>query len=90
MTPLNHIYIECECTDIAHLVRITVDPSDDWSKLRIEVTLNRYRGFWSRLWLAVRYVFGYQSQYGAYSETLVSEGQANKIIDAIKKAYPNL
>jgi hypothetical protein len=38
------------------------DPPD----LNINVELNHYLGFWKRLWLAIKYTFGYLSRYGHY------------------------
>jgi hypothetical protein len=40
--------------------------------------------------LGIKYIFGYQSDFGAYDTTIINEQEAEKIIAVIREAYPNV
>lgn len=64
---LNSEYFDCECFSSEHTLRYVFYRSrKNWSEddVTIEVYLNTYEGFWKRVWIAVRYIFGYRCRYG--------------------------
>lgn len=56
--------IHCQCSSDEHHLVYRFDP--DERTIYTSVYLHQYRGFWKRVWVAVKYVFGYQSKYGAW------------------------
>jgi len=62
-------FFECTCYSDEHLLRFTLSLEDgpmELSEIYVSVYMDNRRGFWRRLWLALRYTFGYQSRYGAF------------------------
>ena len=81
----SHFFV-CDCYSDEHTLRFTYDPEDN--DLWAGVYLDRKRWF-VRLWVALKYVFGYQCKYGAFDcyidgSTTTRIGNTN-IEEAIKK-----
>jgi hypothetical protein len=51
----------------------------------IDMLLNPFYGFWKRVWLGVRYIFGYRSRYGHFDEILISGSDASEIVAFFNK-----
>ena len=80
----------CECSDIAHHVIFQVW---DWGKddkrlamhpeaaieLAIFVPLNPEWKWHKRIWLAIKYMFGYQCKYGHYDSMMVRRSDVPRI-----------
>jgi hypothetical protein len=77
---MNTTYIECSCSDASHVVRISSDLED--KELVIEVQLQPIYGFFKRIWLAIKYVFGYSNPYGHWDCTLLNRFQVDELIRA--------
>lgn len=84
---MKRVYIECECSDAAHVIRLTADPEDEFSPLWLDVHLNQYHTIWQRVRLAAKYVFGYQSKFGAYDSILIGPEDARRIVETIEEVY---
>ena len=56
------VYLECACHSEEHTLKFVYDP--EARELFTMVFLHQYRSFWQRLWVAVRYAFGYKSRFG--------------------------
>ena len=90
------LYLECDCTSFNHVVLVTYDPDGDFTDTEaeqgfgdvyIETQLNTWRPWYSRLWLAIRYVFGFPtSPYGHYDETIVTIEDRRKLLALLKKS----
>ena len=64
-------YFQCDCSSQEHTIGITFDI--DEKEMAFEVQLARHHGFFGRLILAVKYLFGYECKYGHWDTTLMSE-----------------
>ena len=53
-------YFECQCMGDEHLLKFVSDEEDIW----ISIFLNQYRNIFKRIWIAIKYVFGYRCKYG--------------------------
>lgn len=87
-------YLECKCGSSEHILRFVYDDGDGKEEPEIytEVLLHMYMGFFHRLWLAFKYVFGFRSQYGHYDCWLMKEEDSKKlkkIIDRYEKDFKN-
>jgi hypothetical protein len=74
-------YIECNCTSAEHTLRLTLDDGEEFSPIYVEVQLNRYHGFFRRLWRAIRYMFGYECKYGHWDEAILVGAEVRKLRD---------
>lgn len=63
-------YIECDCHSDEHVLRFAID-SDD-GELYLSTFLHHYQAWYKRVWIAVKYVFGYKSKYGHFDCTVMS------------------
>jgi hypothetical protein len=57
-------------------VRVVKDEEDVW----IEVQLNHTKNFFQRVVAAVKYIFGYESRFGHWDCTILSEEEQNKLM----------
>lgn len=64
-------YFQCDCSSQEHTVGVTFDIEN--KEMTLEVQLARFKGFFGRLWLATKYVFGYQCKYGHWDVATMNE-----------------
>lgn len=76
-------YLECGCHSPEHTLRF-VYFDDPPGFLYLHVFLEE-RGFFERLWLAVKYVFGYKSRFGHFTEFVFSPEDVKKLIATLKE-----
>jgi len=74
-------YIECDCTSAEHTIRFALDDDDVYPHIYVTVQLSRSCRFWRKLWLAVRYVFGYECKFGHWDETMLTGLEVQKLRD---------
>ena len=74
--------IECDCGDYDHAMAFSFWPPDDINpaELFMLVRLNPIKPWYRRIGIAIKYVFGWRSNYGDYAELVVSYNSAIKII----------
>jgi hypothetical protein len=85
-------HFECQCSSDEHTLKFTLDElSGDIEELEIwtSVFLNQYRSFWSRLWVAIKYLFGFKSRYGHW-DCFIMRGQDVDRLMALLKKYKEL
>jgi len=78
-------FFQCSCYSPDHTVCFSlVDiPEEKAVELYSEIQLTQYRGFWKRLWLAIKYVLGYKSVYGYWDCWLLQRQEAERLRDMI-------
>ena len=79
-----HIITVCGCGDPAHHLLFTFDPDVHQVWLHYQLELDPW---YRRLWLGIKYIFGYQSIYGMYGELLINENNIDsfeKIVEHVK------
>ena len=67
-------FIKCDCGDPHHQMILywddeTPDKGNVWG-VYAEIHLTKF-GFWERLKVAIKYIFGKQSIYGAFGEIII-------------------
>lgn len=80
-------YLECACSSAEHAVRFTY-VKDDFSTIYVETHLT-HRGFFTRLWRGLRYIFGYRCIYGEWDETVLEREQVIKLKELCDKFLIN-
>lgn len=79
-------FLDCMCDSEAHVLRFKLDTHDpDDVELYTSVFLNQYRGFFHRLWIAVKYLFGYKCRHGHWDCTVLKVEDANRLISLLHK-----
>lgn len=74
-------FILCDCRDPEHQMLISWDGVVDqfyWDEMSITTHLPKI-SFFRRCVYAVRYIFGYQSKTGAFSEMVLGDVQVTKL-----------
>jgi hypothetical protein len=79
------ISIACDCYQPEHNIRLMYwsDP-DDWEAF-FSFHLRTWRNPLRRLWVALRYVFGYRCRYGEWDEFLLNVRSAKKLIEFLQE-----
>lgn len=72
-------YFECSCYSPEHTFRISYFP-DDTDELYLSVQLVK-QPFWQRVIKSIKYIFGHQSIYGHWDETIISKEEAIRLKD---------
>jgi hypothetical protein len=62
------ILITCGCGVKEHMLKFSYWPDEEWPELFFEFHLSTYRNVLRRLWVAIRYIFGYRCRYGEWDE----------------------
>ena len=86
---LNHELFICQCDSIEHTLIATYDEQEDLEPwVSLSVHLKQYFPWYKRIWVAIKYIFGHQSNYGAFDEFIFKKEDVNKlqkIVDYLKK-----
>lgn len=81
-------HFECECHSTEHMVRFVVDPGHlpqkedkyGWPpELYTEIQMIQWRPWYKRLWVAIKYLFGYRSTYGHWDCWILKDEDADKL-----------
>jgi len=77
-------HLDCDCGCADHIIRFIYDDED--GDLWLEVQLTKTHGFFKRIWLAIKYIFGYNCRYGHWDCTLIKPEDKQALIDLIKES----
>jgi len=70
-------FIECECHSDEHVLRYTIDAED--RVIYTSVFLKHWQSWYVRVWIAIKYVFGYKCKYGHFDCTLMGPDQVRQL-----------
>lgn len=91
MKELTEIEI-CQCSSLEHQVIFQFDPDEGYNDfLYINVALNHYYPWYKRIWLGIKYMFGYECRFGHYDEIMLNREGVTRIRDrfnAVLKKMP--
>jgi len=80
--------IQCHCGSQEHSASISWFPDD--SEVYLSVNLSDNGSFWKRLKIGIKYIFGYKSRYGMFSEIVLFEEDIKNIIDICNQCHKDL
>lgn len=83
LPPMTTHYFDCKCSSSEHTLRFVYDPLEN--EIYTEVFLDQNRGFFKRIWVAIKYIFGYKCQYGHFDCWLMKEEDCAGLIELLKK-----
>ena len=80
------LFVLCDCKSPEHQMVLTKGIDNKWgSFISVEFHLVTYRNIFKRVWVAVKYIFGYRSRYGEWDDILINTDEAERIRDYINK-----
>ena len=78
-------YFECACFSPEHTIRFVIDDDPEDSCLYLEVQLIQYRNIFKRVWVAVKYIFGFRSRCGHWDCWLLDERDTQGLINLLQQ-----
>lgn len=75
-------FFECQCCSDEHTLKFTVDEED--GTIYTSVYLNDFYPWYYRIWIAIKYVFGYKSKFGAWDTTLLRTEDHPKMLELLE------
>ena len=79
--------IFCKCESYEH--HLIFDYDEDSKEVYVAVNLIPHKNILKRLWIAIKYVFGYKSRFGQYDEFMLKPEELKKIAGILKKEEEN-
>lgn len=76
-------FIECECGSDEHTLRYTIDAEN--KTIYTSVFLRHWQPWYKRVWIAIKYIFGYRCKYGHFDCTLMGPEQIDQLRKMIVK-----
>ena len=70
-------YFECECGSPEHTLQFSLD--EELGEIHTSVFLNNYRSVFVRIWVAVKYVFGYKCRYGHWDCWIMKKSDSSQL-----------
>ena len=80
---MKHKYLECCCNSMEHILRLSYF-ADEPDYIYIEFYLNQYP-WYKRVWIAIKYIFGYRSKFGEFGEFIFTSEKAKEFKDFLAK-----
>lgn len=78
-----YLYLECYCGNDNHLAKFQRDR--EYNELTLSVQLNQYRGFWKRVWVAIKYVLKIEPKYGHWDCLSIREVDVERLIQFLRQ-----
>jgi hypothetical protein len=75
------LLIVCECGSCEHQFILNYIAFKDHPMLSLETHLITWESFFKRLWVGLKYAFGYKSKYGHFDDVIINKDEAKKIRD---------
>lgn len=71
----------CECGDPEH--QFIVDKDQDFG-VYIAILLNPEKSIFKRIWIAIKYIFGHKSIYGAFDYVIINDEDIDRLCEILK------
>jgi len=76
-------YFECQCYSDEHTLKFLIDEEE--KDLYVSIFLNQYRNIFKRIWVAIKYVFGYKCKYGHWDTWMLREEDFKRLQQLLKE-----
>jgi len=87
--PIESHYFECACHSMDHTLRFTFDKEDH---LIYAEAFLQDRHWYERIWLGLKYFFGYKTRHGQFGEWIMKDVDAERLrsmLDEFIEEYKN-
>jgi len=74
-------YFDCQCSCSEHVIRFMYMGAygGDEPSLYFDIFLGQHMGFFKRVWVAIKYIFGYKCKYGHFDNWLFKLEDAQRL-----------
>ena len=79
----NTEFMGCACHSPEHVMQLMLW-TEEPKMLCIYMCLNP-EVWYKRIWLAIKYIFGYKSRFGHFDEFMIKPEDANRLIEMLNK-----
>ena len=73
-------FFECECYSDEHLLKFILDEDEEYPSLCVSIFLSQPHSFIKRIWLAIKYIFGYKCKYGHFDCFLFNVQDSDRLV----------
>lgn len=80
-------FFVCQCTSDEHTLRFDFDP--EYHEISTSVYLKHFEAWYKRIWIAIKYIFGYKSRFGAFDCFMFDPNDADRMIEFMQKIKEN-
>lgn len=79
----DNLILICNCHSFEHMAIFYKD--EETGLLYVSISLKTYDKFFKRLWVGLKYAFGYKSRFGEWDEFLFKEKDEQQLLEFLKK-----
>ena len=83
-----YIYFDCCCSTPEHTIRFIRDPEE--GTVWMEVHLYKWRSFFKRAWVAIKYAFGYRCRFGHWDTVEIHPADAQRMIAMMERVISDI
>lgn len=76
---MEHELFVCQCNNTEHQLIFSYFPDDEDREVYVSVHLTPEYSIWRRIWMAIKYIFGYRSCYEHFDEFIFKHSDADKL-----------
>ncbi len=73
----------CSCHSLEHQLAVWYDKEE--CAIFVEPHLIAHEGFFKRLWIGLKYAFGYKSRFGHFDETILEGKELKRMMRFLNK-----
>ena len=80
-------FFECDCGSEEHTLRFTLelDNVPEGAVLYTTIFLNNWQHWYQRVWIAIKYIFGYKCKYGHWDSWNLRKQDAKRLQSLLEK-----
>ena len=77
-------HVSCECCSQEHSLQFILDKDESYPCIYLHYFLTK-EVWYTRIWLGIKYIFGYKCKYGHFGETILVQKQVDQIKELIEE-----
>ena len=88
---MEHEIIICKCESPEHQIIFSYFLDNDIDReVYMTIHLRPESNIFKRIWIALKYIFGYRSKYGDFDSMIISQRDAYKFVKIFRYLNPNI
>ena len=73
----------CACHSSEH--QILTEYDEKYNQIYVQIHLSTHKNFFKRIWVAIKYVFGYKSRYGEWDNIIIDKDNYHILAKELSK-----